>query len=163
MSLYSSSSSSSFLWDLEQTDTNDPFKKYIMVDDTEYFKSIQKNNDNNDNDCTYLGFNKYPIVEAVAISNNKSVSAKKKKETISKSHKELVWNKFIGEEFLKYKCLCCKTRHIKINDFHCGHILAEANGGTQELNNLRPICRQCNQGMGTMHMLDYIKKCGYYY
>ena len=51
-----------------------------------------------------------------------------------------------------------ETREIEKDDFQAGHILAEANGGSIEIDNLVPICSQCNQGMGTMHMRDFIKE-----
>ena len=54
-------------------------------------------------------------------------------------------------------CFCCRNKEIEKDDFQAGHILAEANGGT-EVDNLVPICSQCNQGMGTMHMREYIEK-----
>jgi 5-methylcytosine-specific restriction endonuclease McrA len=63
---------------------------------------------------------------------------------------------------MKHKCFCCKKITIKIIDFEAGHVLSEFNGGSNEINNFRPICRNCNSSMGTMHMEDYIKKYGLY-
>ena len=40
--------------------------------------------------------------------------------------------------------------------WHCGHIVADANGGPTELDNLKPLCRSCNLKMGTMNMYEYI-------
>ena len=67
-------------------------------------------------------------------------------------------SKNIGKEHGVALCFCCRNKEIEKDDFQAGHILAEANGGTIEVDNLVPICSQCNQGMGTMHMREYIEK-----
>lgn len=85
-----------------------------------------------------------------------------KKKKIPKHIKTLIWNKYIGDDIIKHKCLCCKKETIRNTDFEAGHILSEHNGGTNEIDNLRPICRPCNSSMGTMHMIEYIKMYGLY-
>ena len=82
---------------------------------------------------------------------------KSKKKTIPKHIKTLIWNKYIGEDIIKHKCLCCKKETIKNTDFEAGHVLSVFHGGTNEIDNLRPICRPCNASMGTMHMVEYIQ------
>jgi 5-methylcytosine-specific restriction endonuclease McrA len=42
--------------------------------------------------------------------------------------------------------------------FHAGHVISEKNGGEINVNNLRPICQNCNSSMGTTNMNDYIEK-----
>jgi 5-methylcytosine-specific restriction endonuclease McrA len=88
--------------------------------------------------------------------------SKYKKKSIPKSIKINIWNTYIGEDIMKHKCFCCKKNTIKIVDFEAGHVLSEANGGTDEITNFRPICRSCNSSMGTMHMEEYVKKYGLY-
>ena len=39
-----------------------------------------------------------------------------------------------------------------------GHVKAHANGGNEELSNLRPICKSCNRKMGNDHMIEYCKQ-----
>jgi hypothetical protein len=87
---------------------------------------------------------------------------KNKKKQIPKHIKTLIWNRYIGDDIIKHKCLCCKYETIRNTDFEAGHVLSEHNGGTNEISNLRPICRPCNASMGTMHMIDYIKMYGLY-
>jgi hypothetical protein len=65
---------------------------------------------------------------------------KTKKKTIPKSLKIAVWNKYIGEDIGKAKCLCCNLTDITQLKFHTGHVIAEANGGESNIDNLRPIC-----------------------
>lgn len=79
-------------------------------------------------------------------------SKRKKKKAISATVKRLVWNTNIGEDIGKAKCMCCKTTDITQLSFHCGHILAEANGGETIVSNLKPICQNCNSSMGTKNM-----------
>jgi len=85
-----------------------------------------------------------------------------KKRGIGKKVKTDVWNKYIGSEIPKHKCLCCKMVTISNTDFDCGHVESEANGGGDEICNLRPICRGCNTSMSTQNMVEYVKKHGYW-
>ena len=81
---------------------------------------------------------------------------KKSKKTIPSTVKRLVWNKYIGENIGKYKCYCCKLTEITQLSFHCGHVISEKNGGKINIDNLRPICQNCNSSMGTKNMNDFI-------
>jgi hypothetical protein len=81
----------------------------------------------------------------------------KKKKSIPKKIKELVWNNHIGHDIATSMCTCCEKTPIKNTEFHCGHVIAEANGGTLDITNLRPICAGCNLSMGTQNM-DKFKK-----
>ena len=96
----------------------------------------------------------------VALQNQQVVRGAKK--NIPKSVKSDVWNTFIGVNIATHKCLCCKMATIDKASFDCGHVQAEAQGGGQEIHNLRPICSGCNNGMKTMNMIDYVKQHGYY-
>jgi hypothetical protein len=92
----------------------------------------------------------------------KEIDEKKiKKKTIPPSLKIKVWNKHIGDEIGKTKCLCCKLQDIYQASFSCGHIISEHFGGELKLNNLKPICSSCNSSMGTKNMDDYIKEYGF--
>ena len=62
---------------------------------------------------------------------------------------------------LEGKCKCCQTETITRNNFDCGHIISEKNGGYIKLENLKPICRSCNSSMGVMNMNEYMKKYGF--
>ena len=88
--------------------------------------------------------------------------AKKKKQSIPKQVRIIVWNHYIGEDIIKHRCLCCKKVIITNTNFDVGHVLSEKNGGTHEINNLRPICGACNHSMGTENMVDFVVKYGLY-
>jgi 5-methylcytosine-specific restriction endonuclease McrA len=85
---------------------------------------------------------------------------KKKKQSIPKNVRVIVWNHYIGEDIIKHKCLCCKKVTISNTNFDVGHVLSEKNCGTHEINNLRPICFACNHSMGSENMIEFVVKFG---
>jgi hypothetical protein len=92
----------------------------------------------------------------------KEENIKKKKQSIPKNVRIIVWNHYIGEDIIKHKCLCCKKVTISNTNFEVGHVQSEKNGGTHEINNLRPICFSCNHSMATENMIDFVVKYGLY-
>jgi 5-methylcytosine-specific restriction endonuclease McrA len=76
---------------------------------------------------------------------------------IPRGVKTSVWYAYIGDK-TEAKCYVCGDRTIHITDFDCGHVIAVANGGGDSVDNLRPVCRPCNAGMGTMNLEDYKEK-----
>ena len=80
------------------------------------------------------------------------------KKCIPKSLKRSVWDKYIGANIGLTKCLCCKHQSIRQIEFHCAHIISEKNGGTTTLNNLIPICAQCNFSMRTKNLSEFKNK-----
>ena len=81
--------------------------------------------------------------------------AKKPKKSIPKVVKDLTWARWVGDSVAKTKCLCCGVNEIKMNSFHCGHVISEANGGKTTVDNLRPVCATCNLSMRTQHMEQF--------
>ena len=77
---------------------------------------------------------------------------RQRKKTIPKILKDLTWQRWIGDHIAKAKCLCCGINEIKMNSFHCGHVVAEADGGPTTVDNLRPVCATCNLSMRTQNM-----------
>jgi len=95
-----------------------------------------------------------PEVAVTAVTATK----KKSKDTIPAIRKTEVWNTYVGVAIGATKCLCCGLRDITARDFHTGHVLSEEDGGTIDVENLRPICAPCNSGMGSKHMVAWMKK-----
>lgn len=85
----------------------------------------------------------------------------KKKQPIAKVLKDNVWNKYIGIDIGQTNCLCCKTNKISQHNFHCGHYISESKGGKTDIDNLRPICSNCNLSMGTQNMNLFMERCGF--
>jgi hypothetical protein len=70
------------------------------------------------------------------------------KTKISKPLRETVWKKYKGI------CKLCNKQIVdKENDYHCGHIKSEYNGGKTELNNLTVLCKKCNLELGANDIL----------
>lgn len=80
----------------------------------------------------------------------------KSKKVVPSTVKRIVWNTYIGENIGKGKCYCCKLTDITQLSFHCGHIVSVINGGSTEIDNLKPICQNCNCSMGTKNMDEFI-------
>ena len=71
-----------------------------------------------------------------------------KKANISKILKIAVWENYTNKYKIKCPIDICRNIITALN-FDCGHIMSERNGGKLELDNLRPICHQCNCSMGS--------------
>jgi hypothetical protein len=71
------------------------------------------------------------------------------KKKIPQALRVSVWNKYMGSDSRKGLCPICREREIRIEDFQCGHDLAEAKGGSLDVDNLFPVCHLCNSSMGT--------------
>ena len=93
-------------------------------------------------------------------SKKEEKKVKKPKEKIPVSVKNTLWSLHFPN-VLEGKCKCCQTETITRNNFDCGHIISEKNGGYIKLENLKPICRSCNSSMGVMNMNEYMKKYGF--
>ena len=86
---------------------------------------------------------------------DKPIRKKKRKRTIPKPLRAAVWNTYIGEEIGARLCPICNQHKISQLNFTCGHIVAEAKGGGTTVDNLRPICSQCNLSMGTKNLKEF--------
>jgi 5-methylcytosine-specific restriction endonuclease McrA len=106
----------------------------------------------------FLKKEKKPCEAVVTTTTTVTTVLKKKKDSIPKKVKEEVWNRYIGDDIPKHRCLCCKSNVIKMTDFQVGHVKSEKDGGTLAISNLRPICASCNFSMGTMNMIEYAIK-----
>lgn len=83
-----------------------------------------------------------------------------RKATIPKALREQVWVLHMGHAF-EGKCPIswCKNR-INVFDFHVGHNIPEARGGSLTIINLRPLCARCNTSMGSHYTIDEWQKLG---
>jgi hypothetical protein len=79
-----------------------------------------------------------------------------KKLVIPKDIRSEVWRKHAGD-VMTTECFSCE-KTLRHEDYQCGHILSEAYGGKITVENLRPICKPCNdrRGMATAHMFEYM-------
>jgi len=92
-------------------------------------------------------------------TNTKLKGAKiRKKQTIPVSVKNGSWDKYVGAHIGEALCIVCNMTKINSKCFDAGHIVSEHNGGSVTLENILPICHQCNLSMSTMNMNEYVNK-----
>jgi hypothetical protein len=85
---------------------------------------------------------------------------KKRKATIPKALREQVWLKRMGRVF-EGKCptsWCQNT--ITVFNFESGHNIPESKGGPTTIENLIPLCGNCNKSMSSGHTFE--EWCGRY-
>ena len=78
-------------------------------------------------------------------------SAKPKKR-IKQWNRDDIWLYHNGSQLKEVKCPCCQIRIISRDSFSAGHIQAESRGGSSQIDNIIPICDDCNGRMGPTHM-----------
>lgn len=94
------------------------------------------------------------ILDENIIPNHKF---KNKKIKISPKLRFEVWRKYYNNN-LEGKCPICNNNIGLYLGYHCGHIISEKNNGETNLDNLRPLCSNCNLKMNSTNWDDYIKK-----
>jgi 5-methylcytosine-specific restriction endonuclease McrA len=93
------------------------------------------------------------IIEKLTNTMKSEVNSKNMPKLI----KSLVWDKYIGKEKGVGPCYVCNN-NIDSKHFELGHIQAKAKGGSDEVDNLRPICSLCNKSIGTKNMDEFKKE-----
>ena len=80
------------------------------------------------------------------------------RKAISPSLKKEVWYRYnICWTSIAGECFSCrKTSIINANHFEVGHVLAVSRGGSNSLDNLRPICEECNKRCGSTNLFDWM-------
>ena len=76
---------------------------------------------------------------------------KHKRKPMNKALRYYVWNNTFGERVAYGPCCCC-SREITQQTFEVGHVISVANGGRDNFDNLRTVCRACNSSMGSKDM-----------
>lgn len=84
---------------------------------------------------------------------------KPRKANVPKGVKATIWDEYVGKDKRRALCICCCDREIEINSCEYGHIVSEKDGGQASVENLLPICGQCNRSMGAEHMGEYVQRC----
>jgi hypothetical protein len=138
---------------------NSTLKKYFIENQDNFHKStIDKMNKNG----IYFTFKNYNFLECFKndIFELSVTPQKIKKEPrikLPKKTRDRVWDKYVGRTEREGKCFVCKDK-ITIGNWECSHVIAVANEGKNNLDNLRPLCKTCNRDMGIMNMNEYKKK-----
>jgi 5-methylcytosine-specific restriction endonuclease McrA len=76
------------------------------------------------------------------------------KRKIPAAIRQQVWLTYCGKRF-EYKCavIWC-TNVLTPFTFEVGHNVPESKGGLLELDNLKPLCSNCNKSMGSTYTID---------
>jgi len=82
------------------------------------------------------------------------------KKPIPEALRHSVWSKYIGDDYAKATCTCCGFEQITVWNFECGHVIPESSGGATDLQNLRPICKNCNGSVHMENMFEFMIEYG---
>jgi hypothetical protein len=109
-------------------------------------KRKKRNYNKNNDKKTKTNLNQNTVLDS---HNNNIIH----KETIPKRIRELVWTTHNGESFT-HKCFVtwCNN-NINVFNFQVGHDIPESKGGTIDIDNLKPICGNCNLSMGNRYSI----------
>jgi len=99
------------------------------------------------------------LIEKIIKFNNTPADAMIRK-SVPSAVRATVWDKYMGP-FTEGECFCCSRDKITVFNWDAGHIISVKYGGTDHVDNLRPICRNCNSSMGTQNMIEFMNKCGF--
>lgn len=73
---------------------------------------------------------------------------------LPKALREHVWKVYFGNSF-NHKCWVSWCENIVTPfTFEVGHNVPRSKGGTDDIDNLRPICSSCNKSMGNSWTID---------
>jgi predicted GTPase len=84
-------------------------------------------------------------------------SNKYKRTKLPKVVRDQTWNTYIGNEKSIGDCYVC-GKDISIQYYECGHIISVKDGGSDTIDNLRPVCGKCNKSVGAQNMNDFKQK-----
>ena len=76
---------------------------------------------------------------------------------VPKAVHDSVWKKYMGNK-TEGRCYCCKLEPITFFNFEVGHNKARIKGGSDDIENLRPICKTCNTSMATQSIENFRAK-----
>jgi 5-methylcytosine-specific restriction endonuclease McrA len=82
-----------------------------------------------------------------------------RRKALNRGEMVKVWKSLYPDTSLG-KCKLCRTNTLDMEDsksWEIAHVKAFAEGGTETLDNLRPLCRTCNRSMGKKSVQDYCK------
>jgi hypothetical protein len=109
---------------------------------------------------SWLSLTRLNFVEFLLHDTVPNVIPLPSKRMITGALRKKVWDREFGIQ-MEAKCPIknCTSMLFKEQDsaFHCGHIVPKCRGGEDMVENLRPICANCNARMGCRHWDEYEK------
>lgn len=95
-------------------------------------------------------------IQAKPENNFKPSVNKNLRPRIPKAIRSNVWEKHFGKN-TNGACFCC-CNDIDRNQWHAGHVKSYHEGGADTMNNLKPLCVDCNLSMTSLHLYEYMLK-----
>ncbi len=92
-----------------------------------------------------------------AAPKKKSYSSPRK-PSIPSGVRDDLWERYFGPETTIGTCFVCGRQLDKRDNYEVGHYISTAEDGTDDIENLRPVCRSCNRSMGKMSIPDFKRK-----
>jgi hypothetical protein len=162
-------------FEYHKDDSNDEIIRYIENENKKFFNHIGylESANKNKNDI-YSAVEKRCIKHLCSIffkHNNfieylcyKKITPihefKNQRIPITQKERQNIWKK-VFKSSIEGICPifgCEKTLENKKWGFVCGHVISVKNGGDNNIDNIRPICAQCNQEMSDENWNDYNEK-----
>jgi hypothetical protein len=150
--------------------TNDTYRSTLertscIKEFIETIKSVVPNKTMNNGVDTPPVWDAYPLFEqqmTLCIQKHVAMTTlptptEYKKKPLATVLRQSVWDTYIGKEKGEGACLCCASS-IRPTNFEAGHVVAEACGGLNTIENLRPVCRKCNANMKIEHMETWMHR-----
>ena len=124
-----------------------------LIDKNNKRKIKHKNKKKNKNTNFYNNFLKKTKINSNLQKDSLNTQTHHK-ETIPKRIRELVWTTHNNETFT-HKCyVTWCDNNINVFNFQVGHDIPESKGGTLDIDNLKPICGNCNLSMGNRYTIS---------
>jgi hypothetical protein len=149
---------------LNENTTDNCSKKQTISKKQAYKKALEKLYDGTNESNEVIDFSQY-LKKTTELPPPYEVkpNVQPKRKSIPKAVKTSVWNKYIETDDpnkLIGKCFVGCGSEITIANFEAGHVTAYSKGGSNKVDNLRPICGNCNKSMGTMNLLEFKETYG---
>jgi 5-methylcytosine-specific restriction endonuclease McrA len=96
-----------------------------------------------------------PKKKKVSTRKTKSDEKSPKSRVAMKAMSNTLFTKYITETN-QVKCVICSTLLLQHN-MQVGHVISRKNGGSDTIDNLRPICGSCNSSLGETNVTDYLR------
>lgn len=86
-----------------------------------------------------------------------NIPGKQKRDRIPKHVRDTVWTTY-HQDKIEGLCYACGITVQRYNaGWHCSHVLSDAKGGQEIIENLRVCCQHCNLSMGDQNLYTYIR------
>ena len=102
----------------------------------------------------------YHIYNKIEYNDMGHVPLNSKSKSVSVTKRNKVWEDYNNPSKIHERgdsepsCFVCK-KDLLYDNFQCGHIISHFYGGSNSIENLKPICRSCNSLMGIENLYEF--------